>query len=52
MPTGRFEFDPSWVVIRMLMLLRLARVVGDTEKLRSVSDRCHPVLADGQSKPV
>jgi stearoyl-CoA desaturase (Delta-9 desaturase) len=30
---GRFEFDPSWVVIRVLMLLRLARVVGDKVKL-------------------
>jgi stearoyl-CoA desaturase (delta-9 desaturase) len=29
---GRFEFDPSWVVIRVLMLLRLARVVGDRVK--------------------
>jgi len=30
---GRFEFDPSWVVIRVLMLLRLARLVGDKVKL-------------------
>jgi fatty-acid desaturase len=28
---GRLEFDPSWVVIRVLMVLRLARVVGDRE---------------------
>ncbi len=26
---GRFEFDPSWVVIRALVHLRLARLVGD-----------------------
>jgi stearoyl-CoA desaturase (Delta-9 desaturase) len=30
---GRLEFDPSWVVIRVLMLLRLARLVGDKVKL-------------------
>jgi hypothetical protein len=30
---GRFEFDPSWVVIRVLMLLRLARLVGERVKL-------------------
>jgi fatty-acid desaturase len=30
---GRLEFDPSWVVIRVLMVLRLARVVGDKVKL-------------------
>jgi len=30
---GRFEFDPSWVVIRVLMLLRLVRLVGDKVKL-------------------
>jgi hypothetical protein len=30
---GRFEFDFSWVVIRVLMLLRLARLVGDKVKL-------------------
>jgi fatty-acid desaturase len=30
---GRFEFDPSWLVIRVLMLLRLARLVGDKVKL-------------------
>ena len=26
---GGFEFDPSWVVIRALVHLRLARLVGD-----------------------
>jgi len=26
---GRFEFDPSWVVIRALVRLRLAHLVGD-----------------------
>jgi fatty-acid desaturase len=30
---GRFEFDPSWVVIRVLMLLRLASPVGEKVKL-------------------
>jgi fatty-acid desaturase len=30
---GRLEFDPSWVVIRVLMLLRLARLVGERVKL-------------------
>jgi hypothetical protein len=25
---ARLEFDPSWVVIRALMVLRLARPVG------------------------
>jgi hypothetical protein len=34
---GRFEFDPSWVVIRVLMLLRLAHLVVDTEKVRRLS---------------
>jgi len=29
----RFEFDPSWVVIRVLMVLRLARPVGEKVKL-------------------
>jgi hypothetical protein len=28
---GRFEFDPSWVVIRVLMVFRLVRLVGDKE---------------------
>ena len=26
---GRFEFDPSWVVLQALVHLRLARLVGD-----------------------
>jgi len=30
---GRFEFDPSWVVIRVLMLLPLARLVSEKVKL-------------------
>lgn len=25
---GRLEFDPSWVVVRVLMLLPLARLTG------------------------
>ena len=29
---ARFEFDPSWVVIRMLVILRLAHLVGDRVK--------------------
>jgi len=54
---GRFEFDPSWVVIRVLMLLRLARLVGDTEKVRRVAllDLLHsalPVSPTRESLPV
>jgi stearoyl-CoA desaturase (delta-9 desaturase) len=30
---GRLEFDPSWVVIRVLLMLRLARLVGERAKL-------------------
>jgi fatty-acid desaturase len=30
---GRFEFDPSWVVIKLLMALRLVSVVGERVKL-------------------
>jgi stearoyl-CoA desaturase (Delta-9 desaturase) len=30
---GRFEFDPSWVVIKMLVALRLVYLVGDKVKL-------------------
>jgi hypothetical protein len=30
---GRFEFDPSWVVIRVLVLLRLVHLVGERVKL-------------------
>jgi stearoyl-CoA desaturase (Delta-9 desaturase) len=30
---GRFEFDPSWVVIKMLVALRLVSLVGDKVKL-------------------
>jgi len=32
---GRFEFDPSWVVIRVLMLCRLAKLVGERVKVSS-----------------
>ncbi|HET8576560.1 MAG TPA: fatty acid desaturase, partial [Methylomirabilota bacterium] len=31
---GRFEFDPSWVVIRILTALRLVNLVGERVKLR------------------
>jgi stearoyl-CoA desaturase (Delta-9 desaturase) len=30
---GRFEFDPSWVVIKLLVALRLVSLVGDKVKL-------------------
>ncbi len=30
---GRFEFDPSWVVIRVMAALRLIAVIGATAKL-------------------
>jgi hypothetical protein len=30
---GRFEFDPSWVVIKVLMALRLVSLIGDRVKL-------------------
>ena len=30
---SRLEFDPSWVVIRVLLMLRLARLVGERVKL-------------------
>ena len=30
---GRFEFDPSWVVIKILVALRLASLVGEKVKL-------------------
>jgi hypothetical protein len=30
---GRFEFDPSWVVIKVLVAVRLVSVVGDRVKL-------------------
>jgi stearoyl-CoA desaturase (delta-9 desaturase) len=30
---GRLEFDPSWMVIRVLLMLRLARLVGERVKL-------------------
>ena len=30
---GRFEFDPSWVVIKLLLALRLVSVIGDKVKL-------------------
>jgi len=32
---GRFEFDPSWMVIRVLVHLRLARLVGDQVQVAS-----------------
>jgi len=32
---GRFEFDPSWMVIRALVHLRLARLVGDQVQVAS-----------------
>jgi hypothetical protein len=30
---GRFEFDPSWVVIKVLVAVRLVSIVGDRVKL-------------------
>jgi hypothetical protein len=30
---GRFEFDPSWVVIKVLVAVRLVSVVGERVKL-------------------
>ena len=30
---GRFEFDPSWVVIRVMAAMRLIAVIGATAKL-------------------
>ena len=30
---GRFEFDPSWVVIKLLVAIRLVSLVGERVKL-------------------
>jgi hypothetical protein len=30
---GRFEFDPSWMVIKVLVALRLVSLVGERVKL-------------------